>query len=62
MEDETNVNSSRQTINTCQRKRKLTISSIDHDIEVGNIYGFDVPLSRQLSIDRSGMNQLTNAL
>ncbi|XP_018371006.1 PREDICTED: monocarboxylate transporter 9-like isoform X2 [Trachymyrmex cornetzi] len=48
-EDETSIYSS--TLNNYQRKRKTTISSIDHDIEVGSIYGFDTPLPRQISID-----------
>lgn len=51
-EEEANVHSSRLTLNNCQRKRKTTISSIDHDIEVGSIYGFDT-LPRQISMDRS---------
>lgn len=53
-EDEANIHSSRLTLNNYQRKRKITISSIDHDIEVGSIYGFDT-LSRQISIDRASM-------
>lgn len=53
-EEEANVHSSRLTLNNCQRKRKTTISSIDHDIEVGSIYGFDT-LPRQISMDRSSM-------
>ncbi|XP_017763115.1 PREDICTED: uncharacterized protein LOC108552931 [Eufriesea mexicana] len=32
-----------------QRKRKVTISSIDHDAEIGSIYGIDIPYARQLS-------------
>ncbi|XP_066583477.1 uncharacterized protein [Prorops nasuta] len=32
-----------------ERKRRVTISSIDHDIEVSSIYGFDTPLPTQLS-------------
>lgn len=52
-EDETNIQSSMQTLNNYQRKRRTTISSIDHDIEVGSIYGFDTPLPRQISTDGS---------
>ncbi|KAL6440494.1 hypothetical protein ACFW04_003189 [Cataglyphis niger] len=52
-EDETNIYSSRLTLDSSQRKRKTTISSIDHDIEVGSIYGFDIPLSTQVSIDKT---------
>lgn len=52
-EDETNVCSSRLTLNNYQRRRKTTMSSIDHDVEVGSIYGFDTPLPRQISVDRT---------
>lgn len=59
-EDETNVYSSILTINNYQRKRKTTISSINHDVEVGSIYGFDTPLPRQISTDgTSNDNELT---
>lgn len=36
-------------IEEIQSRRRLTISSIDHDIEIASIYGFETPLSRQLS-------------
>ncbi|XP_050446346.1 monocarboxylate transporter 13-like [Cataglyphis hispanica] len=55
-EDETNIYSSRLTLDSSQRKRKTTISSIDHDVEVGSIYGFDIPLSTQVSIDKTMYN------
>lgn len=29
--------------------RKTTISSIDHDAEIGSIYGIDIPYARQMS-------------
>ncbi|KYN43016.1 Monocarboxylate transporter 2 [Trachymyrmex septentrionalis] len=48
-EDETSTYSS--TLNNYQRKRKTTISSINHDLEVGSIYGFDTSLPRQISTD-----------
>ncbi|KAI4503669.1 hypothetical protein M0802_001072 [Mischocyttarus mexicanus] len=32
-----------------QRHRRPTLSSINHDIEGGSIYGFETPLSRQVS-------------
>ncbi|KAG5307768.1 MOT13 protein, partial [Pseudoatta argentina] len=48
-EDETSIYSS--MLNNNQRKRKTTISSINHDLEVGSIYGFDTPLPRQISTD-----------
>lgn len=50
-EDETNLQSSILALNNYQRKRKTTISSIDHDVEVKSIYGFDMPLTRQISTD-----------
>ncbi|KYM98165.1 Monocarboxylate transporter 13 [Cyphomyrmex costatus] len=50
-EDETSIYSS--TLNNYQRRRKSTISSINHDFEVGSIYGFDTSLPRQISIDVS---------
>ncbi|XP_036140026.1 monocarboxylate transporter 9 isoform X2 [Monomorium pharaonis] len=50
-EDETDMHSSMLTLNNYQRKRRTTISSIDHDVEVGSIYGFDTPLPRQISTD-----------
>lgn len=56
-EDDTNKYSSTLTINNYQRKRKATISSIDHDIEVGSIYGFETPLLRQISTDGTSMSQ-----
>lgn len=31
------------------------MSSIDHDVEVGSIYGFDTPLPRQISVDRTSI-------
>ncbi|CAD1470483.1 unnamed protein product, partial [Heterotrigona itama] len=34
---------------TTQRRRKTTISSIDHDTEIGSIYGLDISYARQLS-------------
>lgn len=52
-EDDANIYSSKLMLNNYQRKRKLTISSIDHDVEVGSIYGFDIPLPRQISVDRT---------
>lgn len=55
-EDETNIHSSMLTINNYQRKRKTTISSIDHDVEVKSIYGFDTPLPRQSSTDGTSMS------
>lgn len=30
-------------------QRKTTVSSIDHDAEIGSIYGFDIPYARQMS-------------
>ncbi|XP_025155951.1 uncharacterized protein LOC105182410 [Harpegnathos saltator] len=48
-EDETALQSSRPTANNYQRKRKM--STIDHDSEVGSIYGFDTPLPRQTSVE-----------
>lgn len=36
-------------VNHFEHKRRTTMSSIDHDVEVGRIYGFETPLSRQLS-------------
>jgi len=59
-EDETNMYSS--TLNNYQRKRKTTISSINHDIEVASIYGFDTPLPRQISTDGTGINLRLNCL
>ncbi|XP_012279758.1 uncharacterized protein LOC105699394 [Orussus abietinus] len=32
-----------------KRRRRPTISSIDHDVETASIYGFDTPMPRQLS-------------
>jgi len=57
-EDETNINSSMLTINNYHRKRRTTISSIDHDVEVKSIYGFDTPLPRQISTD--GISRLNS--
>ncbi|KAK9302693.1 hypothetical protein QLX08_005414 [Tetragonisca angustula] len=36
-------------LTTKQRKRKTTISSIDHDAEIGSIYGLDISYARQIS-------------
>lgn len=55
-EDETNIHSSILTLNNYQRKRRPTVSSIDHDVEVGSIYGFDTPLPRQISTDGTSMS------
>lgn len=30
-------------------QRKTTLSNIDHDAEIGSIYGFDIPYARQMS-------------
>lgn len=35
-------------------QRKTTVSSIDHDAEIGSIYGFDIPYARQMSETLSG--------
>lgn len=32
-----------------QKHRRLTVTSINHDVEGVSIYGFETPLSRQLS-------------
>lgn len=32
-----------------QKHRRLTVTSINHDVEGVSIYGFEIPLSRQLS-------------
>ncbi|XP_011862365.1 PREDICTED: uncharacterized protein LOC105558992 [Vollenhovia emeryi] len=50
-EDETNIYSSALAVNNYLRKRRTTISSIDHDVEIKSIYGFDTPLPRQISMD-----------
>lgn len=55
-EGEANIHSSKLTLDNYQRKRKTTISSIDHDVDVGSIYGFDTPLSTQISIDKTMYN------
>ncbi|XP_032664227.1 uncharacterized protein LOC116840953 isoform X2 [Odontomachus brunneus] len=49
VEDEIALPSSRSLTNSHQRKRKM--STIDHDSEVGSIYGFDTPLPRQTSVE-----------
>ncbi|XP_076675731.1 uncharacterized protein LOC143372940 isoform X1 [Andrena cerasifolii] len=36
-------------LNNITRRRKITISSIEHDSEIGSIYGFDIPFARQFS-------------
>ncbi|XP_014487669.1 PREDICTED: uncharacterized protein LOC106751305 isoform X2 [Dinoponera quadriceps] len=48
-EEETILQPSRSIANNYQMKRK--ISTIDHDSEVGSIYGFDTPLPRQTSVE-----------
>ena len=47
-EDEPWTNSALE-LNNITRRRKMTISSIDHDSEIGSIYGFDIPIARQFS-------------
>ncbi|KAF3423515.1 hypothetical protein E2986_07990 [Frieseomelitta varia] len=46
--DEESLNSVLDLTNK-QRRRKTTISSIDHDAEIGSIYGLDIPYARQIS-------------
>lgn len=41
-------------LNNLSRKRKITLSSIDHDAEIGSIYGFDIPYARQMSETLNG--------
>lgn len=42
-------------LNNVSRKRKITqVSNIDHDAEIGSIYGFDIPYARQMSETLSG--------
>ncbi|KOX81052.1 Monocarboxylate transporter 9 [Melipona quadrifasciata] len=36
-------------LTTTQRRRQTTISSIDHDAEIGSIYGLDISYARQIS-------------
>ncbi|XP_076301489.1 uncharacterized protein LOC143219363 [Lasioglossum baleicum] len=47
-EEECTANSA-VDVNNIPRKRKAIISAIDHDAEIGSIYGFDVPYARQFS-------------
>ncbi|XP_078032532.1 uncharacterized protein LOC144467549 [Augochlora pura] len=47
-EDEFSMNSTLD-INNVPRKRKAIITTVDHDAEIGSIYGFDVPYARQYS-------------
>ncbi|XP_024893836.1 uncharacterized protein LOC112468741 isoform X1 [Temnothorax curvispinosus] len=56
-EEDESIHSSMPAINY-QRKRRLTVSSIDHDVEVGSIYGFDTPLPRQISTDGTSRSRL----
>ncbi|XP_026667520.1 uncharacterized protein LOC108622762 [Ceratina calcarata] len=46
---ETSPKVSTLDLNHTQRRRKLTVCSIDHDSELGSIYGIDIPYSRQMS-------------
>ncbi|KAL0121787.1 hypothetical protein PUN28_006923 [Cardiocondyla obscurior] len=57
-EDETSIISSTLAINNYRRRRKSTLSSINHDIEVGSIYGFDTPLPRQISTEGTSASRL----
>jgi len=50
------------TLNNYQRKRRETISSIDYDVEIGSIYGFDTPLPRQISTDGTSMSRFNQQL
>jgi hypothetical protein len=50
-EEKINIHSSRMTINNHQRTRKITTSSIEHDIDVASIYGFDTLPPPKTSMD-----------
>ncbi|XP_076650292.1 uncharacterized protein LOC143357654 [Halictus rubicundus] len=48
-QDEKCTKNSIVDVNNIPRKRKAIISAIDHDAEIGSIYGYDVPYVRQVS-------------
>ncbi|KAG9434866.1 hypothetical protein HZU67_02850 [Apis mellifera carnica] len=50
IQEEVNIKNSIMDLNNVSRKRKITqVSNIDHDAEIGSIYGFDIPYARQIS-------------
>nr|XP_012228865.1 PREDICTED: uncharacterized protein LOC105675935 [Linepithema humile] len=57
-EDDTDIHNSKLVVNNYQRKRKLTLSSIDYNVDAGSICGFDT-LPRQMSIDKTISYQST---
>ncbi|KZC08122.1 Monocarboxylate transporter 2 [Dufourea novaeangliae] len=59
-DDECSINSLLD-IHNIQRKRKTTMSTIDHDAEIGSIYGFDIPLARQFSESLNGEKDITKS-
>ncbi|XP_029034136.1 monocarboxylate transporter 9-like [Osmia bicornis bicornis] len=48
-DEESSKDSAPDISDNLQKKRRITISSIDHDAEIGSIYGFDISYIRQLS-------------
>lgn len=54
IQEEVNIKNSIMDLNNVSRKRKITLSSIDHDAEIGSIYGFDIPYARQMSETLNG--------
>ncbi|RLU14674.1 hypothetical protein DMN91_013046, partial [Ooceraea biroi] len=51
VEEKINIHSKKVAINNYQRTRKITTSSIDHDVDVASIYGLDTPPPRKISMD-----------
>ncbi|KOC62833.1 Monocarboxylate transporter 9 [Habropoda laboriosa] len=48
-QDEESLKNSVLDLSNTVRKRRTTVSSIDHNAEIGSIYGIDIPYARQMS-------------
>ncbi|CAK9826589.1 Monocarboxylate transporter 14 [Anthophora retusa] len=48
-QDEESLQNSVMDLSNTVRKRRTTVSSIDHNAEIGSIYGIDIPYARQMS-------------
>ncbi|CAK9818584.1 Monocarboxylate transporter 14 [Anthophora plagiata] len=48
-QDEESLQNSVIDLSNTVRKRRTTVSSIDHNAEIGSIYGIDIPYARQMS-------------
>lgn len=62
IQDDEHSTNSVLDLNNISRRRKITISSIDHDSEIGSIYGFDIPFARQFSETLNGNHKMYNKL